>query len=246
MLHQLNAVLNGFKPQAKRTTTDCYHRVQKLPELTGLERTFHPDKDDDQGLPPQGNRVRQLAADAVGEAAEALKRLFDLQHMQDVSNCVARADIVLDNGTVLLADVPVTTLMFLRKQLADWRTFVDKLPVHDAADKWTWSDGHGAWAAEPFETIGTEKELQVITLHPGSDKHPAQVSARDIDVRRGVWRTTKLTGAMPAARVRELRDRVDRLIEAVKVAQETANSVRAAESQRAGARIFSYLLAGDN
>jgi len=53
--------------------------------------------------------------------------------------------------TPLLADVPVTYLLFLEKQLTDLRTFVDKLPVLDPSVVWLQDPSSGDWRSEPAE-----------------------------------------------------------------------------------------------
>ena len=44
------------------------------------------------------------------------------------------------------------------------------------------------------------------------------------DVIVGTWTTIKFSGALPAAKIREMRERVTKLAQAVKFARETANS----------------------
>lgn len=239
--HQINAVLNGYAPQAQRTLTDLHHKVQKTPLLSGIQRVFHQDNEDDKGLPSESTRVQIVAQDVAAEAADTLTRMFDLQFVQDDTNCRAKADIVLPDGTVLVPGAPVTYLMWLSKRLIDWRTFLDKLPVLDAADSWEWNEGHRAYATEPVETIVTRKETKALLLYPATDKHPAQVQPQQVDERRGVWRTVKLSGAMRAEDVKKLRARVDALTEAVRVARENANSAEASQRGDTGQKVFGYL-----
>ncbi len=53
-----------------------------------------------------------------------------------------------------------------------------------------------------------------------TDKHPAQVGVYYEDVAVGFWRTVKFSGALPAKRVGELLERVEKLQQAVKFARE--------------------------
>lgn len=240
--HVINAVLNGYAPRAQRAFTDAHHNLLRAPMLSGIQRTFQPDDDADKGLPPESTKVQIVAGDVVKEAAAALNRLFDLQFIQDATNATAKADIVTTDGVVIAHDVPVTYLMFLAKRLVDWRTFVDKLPVLDAADNWEWHAGHKAYASQPTETITTRKEVKPLVLYPATDKHPAQVQPTQVDERRGVWRTVKLSGALQPEQVNLLRRRVDALIDAVKAAKERANDVPADNRTGTGDAIFNYLL----
>jgi hypothetical protein len=56
----------------------------------------------------------------------------------------------------------------------------------------------------------------------------------------GYWTTVKFSGALPARRVNELIDRVEKLQHAVKFAREEANNLEITD-QRVGEVVFSYL-----
>jgi hypothetical protein len=56
----------------------------------------------------------------------------------------------------------------------------------------------------------------------------------------GHWRTVKFSGSLPAQRVNELLDRVEKLQQAVKFAREEANNIEA-EEPKVGERVFRYL-----
>ena len=62
------------------------------------------------------------------------------------------------------------------------------------------------------------------------------------DVQVGTWSTVRFSGAMPAARQRELLARVNALQDAVKIAREEANGLDVTDRHVGGA-LFDYLLA---
>ena len=62
------------------------------------------------------------------------------------------------------------------------------------------------------------------------------------DIIVGYWKTVKFSGALPASRVKELLDRVDKLQQSVKYAREEANSIEAPD-KRVGESVFGYLFA---
>jgi hypothetical protein len=62
------------------------------------------------------------------------------------------------------------------------------------------------------------------------------------DIPAGDWTTVKFSGALPAARVRVLLDRVTALQQAVKYAREEANTTEITDRE-AGEKVFGYLLA---
>ena len=60
------------------------------------------------------------------------------------------------------------------------------------------------------------------------------------DVVVGYWKTVKFSGALPATRIKELLDRVDKLQQAVKYAREEANNTEVTD-QHVGDTVFGYL-----
>lgn len=239
-LHQINAVLLHAKTTAQRDLTDLHHTVQKVPLLSGLSRTYQPRDEDGEQLPPEGTRVQVEVGKAIAEASAALGRLFDLQLIQDRGNAVAKANIVV-GGKILLSDVPVTYLLFLAKRLIDLRTLVDKLPVLDPAESWSWDEAREVWRTALSQTVRSKKVPRNHVLAEATDRHPAQVQVYNEDVPVGIWTTVKLSGAVPAARRRELLARIDALIDAVQTAREEANSVEVSDTAAAGSTILDYL-----
>jgi hypothetical protein len=238
-LAQIIAVSTGVKTQTTRALTDLHREVQKAPLLSGISRTYQPHDDDGEQLPGESTRVQVSATDVLGDVRRTLTRLFDVVLTQDTANCSATADVVVD-GRTILESVPVTYLLFLEKKLVDLHTFVDKLPVLDPADEWEFDEARGCYASKPVQTVRNKKVPRNHERAPATDRHPAQVDVFMEDVSVGRWTTTKFSGALPATRVRELRERVVKLQEAVKFARERANSGEVRDAA-AGDPVFAYL-----
>ena len=190
-------------------------------------------------LPPEPTRVQVSAADVLVDVQRTLTRLFDVVLTQDTANAGAKADVVVD-GHAILRDVPVTYLLFLEKKLVDLHTFVDKLPVLDPAEDWEFDEARGCYASAAVQTVRSKKVPRNHVKAEATDRHPAQVEVYTEDVPVGRWTTTKLSGALPATRVKELREQVTKLQEAVKFAREQANSVTITDA-KAGDAVFGYL-----
>ncbi len=142
---------------------------------------------------------------------------------------------------VLLKQVPVSYLLFLEKQLTDLNTFIRKLPMLDTSESWTFDPSSNAYATEPVQTLRTKKIPRNHVKAEATDKHPAQVEVYYEDVTVGYWRTIKFSGALPAQRITEMTNRVQKLQQAVKFAREEANEYEVSD-QKVGERIFAYLL----
>ncbi len=239
-LHQIIALEKGVKAAAQRTLTDAYHTVQKTPLLSGISRVYQPKDEEGETLPPEATRVQVKAEQVMADAAKALTRMFDLVATKDWANRDAHADVVVD-GQVLLHAVPVTYLLWLEKQLADVHTLIGKLPTLDPAENWREDPAAGVWRADEVRTHRTRKTPRNHVKAEATQHHPAQVEVYMEDVTVGTWATTRFSGALPAARVAELAERVVKLQDSVKIAREQANSVPAPD-QHVGEAIFGYLL----
>ncbi len=86
------------------------------------------------------------------QAREKWTELWNLVLTQDTGNQSARADVVVAGKTVL-ANVPVTTLLFLDKQVDDLETFVSKLPTPDPTDEWAHAPNSGLLRSRATEFV---------------------------------------------------------------------------------------------
>ncbi|MEQ8674154.1 MAG: hypothetical protein RLP44_08965 [Aggregatilineales bacterium] len=238
-LNQIIAIEKGVKSQSLRELTDAHQMLQKQALLAGIARTYRPTDDEGDQYPPESTRVQVKVEEVINQTVDILTKLFDVTATKDWANGEAKADIVVDDKT-LVADVPVTYLLFLEKQLTDMHTFIKNLPVLDAAELWTFDASQNAWATEPIQTTKTKKIPRNHVKAEATEEHPAQVEVYYEDVIVGYWRTVKYSGAMPAARVSTLLERVRKLQESVKFAREEANSLEITD-QKVGAAIFNYL-----
>lgn len=238
-LNQIIAVEKGVKSRSFQELTEAHHALQKPTLLSGIARTYRPRDEEGEALPPESTKVQIKAEDIVRQTGEIMSRLFDVTATKDWANCLARADVVLD-GQVLLGQVPITYLLFLEKQLVDIHTFIRKLPVLDAAETWAFDSSADCWATEPVQTLRTRKVPRNHVKAEATDKHPAQVEVYYEDVTVGYWRTVKFSGVLPAQRINDMLQRVERLQEAIKFAREEANNVEVTD-QKIGDKVFGYL-----
>ncbi|WP_320783825.1 hypothetical protein [Streptomyces sp. CRN 30] len=238
-LNQIIAVEKGVRAKSLQDVTAAHQKVQKPALLAGIARTYQPKDEEGEQLPPESTRVQVQAEDVLRETAASLTRLFDVTATKDWANRTARADVVVD-GRTILAEVPVGYLLFLEKQLGEVQAFVKKLPVLDAAESWALDPSTDWWKTEPVRTIRTKKVPRNHVKAEATEKHPAQVEVYHEDVPIGYWTTVKFSGALPARRVNELVERVEKLQQAVKYAREEANGAEVID-QRAGDAVFGYL-----
>lgn len=238
-LNQIIAVEKGVKSKAQQDLAAVQHGLTKPALLAGISRTYQPKDEEGEQLPPESTRVQVRAEDVLRDTGKTLTRLFDVTATKDWANCAARADVSVD-GRVLLREVPVSYLLFLEKQLAELGSFLRKLPVLDAGESWNQDPSTDSWKTEPVRTLRTRKVPRNHVKAEATEKHPAQVEVYYEDIPVGYWTTVKFSGALPARRVNELLERLEKLQQSVKFAREEANSAEVAD-EKAGEAVFGYL-----
>lgn len=238
-LNQIVAVVSGKKTQAQKSLTEVYKKLQKSALFEGISRRYTPSDEDGETQPDEQKNVQYKSRQAMADARAALNDLFDVTATQDWGNCEARADIKVDNATIL-ENVPVTWLLFLEKQISDLHSFVKQIPVLDPAESWTWDENADCYGTQPSISNRTKKVPRSHILYEATEKHPAQVEMYHEDVKVGEWRTVKFSSALAAQEKNEIIERIRRLQEAVKFAREEANSMEV-ESVTVGNKVFDFV-----
>lgn len=223
-LNQIIALQVGKKTAAKEALTQVYHQIQKPEPLTGISRSYKPKDDEGEQLPAENKRVQISVTSLLKEVFPRVIDMLDITATLDKANMAATADLVVD-GEIVLKAVPVTTLLFLEKQLIDLHTLVEKLPVLDPSERWIFDAAQDCFSSEPSQTIRSKKIPKTHVKYEATDKHPAQVEMYSEDVSVGTWTTVKYSGAIQAAERNAMLEKVRQLQDAVKVAREEANSL---------------------
>ena len=242
-LNQINAIVSGRKGEAEKVVTELYKLIQKEQLFAGRERTYRPiDEVNGQKLPPESQRVQQRADDLIRQARAKWTELWDLVLTQDTGNQQAKADVVVDGKTVL-AQVPVTFLLFLDKQVNDLATFVSKLPTPDPAEEWSYDPNTGLLRSRATESLRTSKEPTVIVKYEATKDHPAQTELFTKDVPVGTWTQILYSGCLPAETKTAILERLRKLQDAIKTAKEQANLLEV-KPQKAAEAVFGYVFGG--
>jgi hypothetical protein len=241
-LHQVLALEKTRKNAAKQAGDELYKLLQKHQLASGGHGTYAPATEDGLRLPDEVQLVQVRAEDVITAYLASQSAAWDIVATKDEANTDARADVTVD-GAPLLRQVPVTTLIFLEKQLTDLRTVLSKAPTLDAGETWTLNEQTGLWETEPLRTDRTQKVVRHEVVVPPTDKHPAQVAQISEDVKAGTWTRRKVSGALPATRREQLLSRVSQLLEAVKTAREDANSADVSDVAIAE-QVASWVLSG--
>ena len=242
LLSQIIAVANGQRTRTQEAVTRVYKKVQKGVLFDGMVRTYKPQREDEHELPPEQKNIQTTWDSCLKEAVKNWTKLLNVMATQDYANCKARGTIKVD-GKVLLEEVPVTHLLFLEKHATDVRTFLTHLPVLDAAETWKHDPNKGCFVTSPTRKIRTRKVPQTLVLYAATTEHPAQTERFDEDVVVGEWEQVLMSGRIPQEDKEKMLERIDKLIEGIKLARVQANGSQAASVEIARP-IFDYVVEG--
>lgn len=239
-LNQIIAIEKGTKSRTHSVMSDLYKIAQKPDLFNGLAKVYDSAEEGGETLPPDNKRVQFSVKSLIEQVSHSLSDLMNVTARKDWANCVAKGTVTI-NDKVILADVPVSHLLFLEKQLTDLRTFVGTLPTLDIAEDWTLDPNSGLFKTETTKTHRTKKVQRPLVLYPATPEHPAQTQIVTEDVLAGYWNTTKQSGAMRVPDKQTYLDRIDSLIKAIKEAREAANMADEVTTPNVGDAIFSYV-----
>jgi hypothetical protein len=238
-LNQVLAVEKGVKVRTYSAITEMHKAAQVAALFQGFSKTYEPVSENGHPQAPQSQKVQKNAEEMFAEAQKTLIDLFDVTATKDWGNQSAKADLMVD-GKTLLTGVPATYLLFLDKQLSDLRALIGSTTELDGSIDWSKDPSTGLFKSNPVQTQSTAKVQRALVLHPPTDKHPAQTQLITEDQVVGHWFQVKHSGALPTPRKKELLGRVQKLLDAVKVALEDANMTRV-EDQKTGEAVLNYI-----
>lgn len=230
-LNQVLATEKELRTNGYKRASEIYKLLQKPDNFSGFAKSYRKKDEGDEkaeDYPPEKKVVQQDAAGLLDEVREYMTKLWDVEATKDYANCNARADVTVD-GQALLKDAPATFLLFLEKQLRDLRAEIEKVPVLDSAEAWSWDTEARLFKTPVTTTHRTKKEPRVVVKFEPTEHQPGQADVFHEDRVVGYWDTVKMSTALSATRRKQLLDRVDALAEAVKHAREEANEAEAPE-----------------
>lgn len=242
-LHEVVAIRKGVKSRTYGELTELFRKAQRSELYGGMTRTYVSKDDDGEQFPAEDKKVQAVAEEVLRKVRKLRAAYFDIEATQEYGNLQARQDVVVD-GQVVLADVPVTLLIFLEKELNDLRTFVEAMPGLDESKTWTADPNSRLFRSETAVSHKTKKVQRPIVLYDAVIKEdqalPAQTQLITEDVVIGHWHTTYLSGALPQPRKEKLLERIEDLRNAVKRARSRANDLEVEKKEIAGP-VFRFL-----
>jgi len=230
---------DGVRTRTNKEFTEIKNVLKREEFFAGLTKSYEKKDETGDDFPTQAIRVRCRVLDVLEQLRELGTQQFNAEATVDKGNLTAKASVEV-NGTVILEDIPVVTLLTLERDLKQVREFVSKLPTLDPAFEWSLDSNAGVFKTQPLRTNREAKKQEAITLAPATTEHPAQTQLISVTSVVGEWVTVSSSGAIEPDTKKKYLKRCDTLINAMKVAREDANAARVAEVE-VGTPIFNFL-----
>lgn len=227
-LHELLAVEGDLRSQAEATRKDLENTFQKKGHhFQKKVVTFKSKQEGVEDKVESQLNLQSTVKKELGWIGEKLSKVMDVGHQVDIANTSAKADVTLDDGVVLLKDVPGTSLLRMEKRIVEIRDLVHSIPTLDPAKGFEAapSEGDGIYQARDDERPRTEKTFDFKVMVPASDKHPAQVKELMLDKVIGHTVTQEWSSLLTVSDKGAMLDRVEELLRAVKKARSRANEL---------------------
>lgn len=227
-LHEFLAVDGNLKQQADKTRLELMNTFEKKTHLFA-EKTvsYKPYGENEQTAVESQLDIQTTVPKELKWISEFLTKSLDVSYQVAEANTIARADVILEDGSILLSQIPATSLLELEKRAKELHDFVAAIPTLDPAKGFRLDADKGAdiFKAREDRKVRTKKMNKVLTLAPPTDKHPAQVQVVSEDVPVGDITTLEWSGLITTATKGDMLSRVEIMTRAVKKARSRANEV---------------------
>jgi hypothetical protein len=245
-LYELLVVEGQLKTQASTTRAELKNTFEKKRHLFEEKRkTFTPIEAGTEPVVEEQSDIQTNVPDELKWLTTLWTKAVDTSYQVAEGNTVARADVVLDDASVLLTGVPATALLELEKRATELRDLIVAVPTLDPAKGFRPDAAKGRNVSRARDVVKkrTKKVEDHIVVVPVTEHHPAQVVKVNKDIETGTIMEQEWSGLITPAHKGRLIERAEELQRAVKTALQRANSVEVTNGQAVGSKIFEYVLA---
>jgi len=246
-LHELLAVDANLKGQAQKCRTELQSTLEKKRHLFAQKLvTFTPLAEGAPAETREQSDIQTTVKKEVEWLSNIIKKAVDASYAIDVANTTAKADVVLEDGTTLLKDVPATALLQLEKRVKEISEFIHTIPTLDPAKGFEqdMSREAGIYKAREVLKSSTQKVQEPLTLSPATKEHPAQVQLVTKDVKVGTIQELEWSSLITPALKADLLERSEALFRAITQARSRANDIEVdAKTHKIGKKLLEFVFA---
>lgn len=247
-LHELLAIESNLEGQMNKTRGELVSTFEKKRHLFEEKRTtFRPLAEGEAEVTEAQSDIQSTVPQELDWVSTFFIKALDASYQVAEANTQARGDVVLEDDaeTILLKQVPATTLLELEKRMAELQHLLTAIPTLDPAKGFAPDTARkNVFQARPVTKTRTKKVNKPVVLYEATDKHPAQVQLASEDVAIGTIFEQEWSGLITPAQKADLLARVEMLIRAIRRGRARANETEVDKSKKIGAILLKYVLAG--
>ena len=244
-LHQLLATDSSLKGQAQKCRTEMQVTLEKKRHLFEEKRvTFQSSAEGSAAVTEDQRDIQTTVRKEVSWLNAILAKAIDAAYAIDLANTMAKADVVLESGAILLKDVPATALLQLEKRVKEVQEFLRTIPTLDPAKGFTLDPNKepGIYVGREVRKNRTSKEIVPLVLYAATDKHPAQVEKINKDIVTGTILEQEWSSLITPALKAELLERSEEMYRAIATARSKANDQEIdTKSNKIGEQLLDYI-----
>lgn len=243
-LHELLATETSLKGQSQKAMTDISNTFSSKRHL--FEEKLVTFQSNVEGEPVRVEGQSSLQS-TVGTELDwlsgFLNKSLDAGYAISEANTMARADVVLEDGSVILKAIPATALLDLEKRLSEIQAVAKQIPTLDPAKgfKVDPSRPGKVYVANEVSKTRTKKITKPLTMYEATKEHPAQVQLVSEDVPVGTIVEREWSGLITPAEKSSILDRIEQLKRAVKQARSRANEQSVNGIAKIGSTITGFI-----
>lgn len=244
-LHEILSVEGQLKTQADKVRGELATTFEKKRHLFEEKRIVStPLGEGGLSVVESQSDIQSTVEQELKSISPFLQKALDASYQVAEANTIARADVILEDGKVLLKDVPATALLELEKRLSELLALFVSIPTLDPAKGFTIDESRAGkvYQARPVTKTRTRKDKVVLIKYEATDKHPAQTELIDKDVPVARLEENEWSGLITPARKSDFICRVEEVSRAVRQARSRANDVEVDKSKKIGNEILTYIL----
>ena len=243
-LHEILAIEQDRKNKANLSIGESKKLFTKnIATFDGMVKKYVPTEEDAEQIPDESKELVATVKQTLEKASTSIITAINATLSKEETNAsgVAQAELVLDGKS--FGSFAATTLLSLESHLVKVLDMYKAIPTLDASKKWEFDEQNDCYRTAEEVKFRTIKRPKVIVKYEATEKHPAQTELINIDFQVGRYETTYFSGRITPLQKSKLVDKIEKLIEAVKVARSKANNVEV-KNIKLGENIFEFLHEG--
>ncbi len=243
-LHELLAIDTNLENQANKVRGELANTFEKKTHLFSEKKILF--RSNEEGVPPVLEAQSSIQSTVLKELnwlQPYLTKAIDSSYQVAEANTKARADVILEDGTTLISQVPATSLLELEKRLAEVQSLITNIPTLDPMKGFEPDKARegGIYKAREVTKTRTKKEKKVLIKYAATIEHPAQTELIDQDTVIGTLLESEWSGLITPAQKAEYHAKVEELIRAVRQARSRANEQEVDKTKKIGQTLLGYI-----